>query len=161
MTTEANRVNAGVPTGGQFAAHDRAEGDVDLVASFRASQVREAQLSLHNNRLATKILAQTLLAERPDAAYFSVSEGEEGDYWNSEGVLLDADKNVIVEWTGELDCGDRLFEFIDLPFRKPRDPGGDGEPAPGFDWLELTEQTDKDYAEATIDLRLAAEQDIS
>lgn len=156
--TNQTRVSAGVPTGGQFAAQDRAEDTVTLVDAFRANQRAAHDLVHHNQRLATTILARMLLAERPDARYLTISEGEEGGYWNNGGTLLDADEQELIE-TDELDCADAIYDFVDLPLYAPTVWGEDA-PAPGFEWLTMTPGNHREYATATIDLQAAAAQEL-
>lgn len=160
MSTQ-DRVHAGVPTGGQFAAHDRSEDLVSLREQLRDGQRAELAQSRQNSRISAKILATAILAEYPTAVGMTITEGEDGGYWSIVGTITDEDGNELGT-TDEMPSGQELYADIDLPLNLQIDVDelGREAPAPGFDWLFMTPANRHDYATATVDLCLAAAQEL-
>ncbi|QOD06110.1 hypothetical protein [Pseudarthrobacter sp. BIM B-2242] len=172
MTTEPNRVDAGVPTGGQFAAKIksddvpslvRPEGEAALLG-FLANRdlVRErrerlyeqkAALDRQASQMAVRGLAVTLLKRYPDAAVLRIAENENenGCY---QAVKLEAADGTVLKDQADEDWlyesavnGTEVQEFVD-------DLSLDDS-----SWMSgiATSTTRKhDFKSAAIDLRAAA-----
>lgn len=140
MTTDY-RVHSGVPTGGQFAAHDRAEAEgslppastdkraavIDLTSlNARRDRVaalyRAAQKEIHITAAAE--IAATVLAEFPDARWVELGDG--GESYDSLWLVrvLDNDRQEIVGGGDSYDTEDLLGELsataTELPYAAPR-----------------------------------------
>lgn len=144
-----NRIAPGVPTGGQFAAHDRADDLVDLRADLAETEAAERLLIRRKAIIAMQLVAADILAEHPEARYFEMaySGGHQGTYGPLYAdVILDEHGEPIVDEDGrdviEFDAYDPYVRLV--PRRHPsqiKATERDGvvniapEPEPGFDWL--------------------------
>lgn len=171
MTTRPNRVDAGVPTGGQFATKIKSddvpslampEGEPALLGFLEdRDKVRErrehayeqlAALDQQASRMAVRGLAVTLLKKYPEAAVLRISEYENGCY--APVALEAADRTVLKDqlddgWIYETAVnGTEVGEFVtDLSVNDNA-------------WMSgiATDTSRKhDFKSATIDLRAAAQ----
>lgn len=137
MTTEPNRVDAGVPTGGQFATKLKSD-DVPALAApagqaallgllddrdaIRERRERiadqKAALDLQASRYSARGLAATLLAKYPDAKWLVIAENESGNGCYEGVKLLDPSGTVLKDdadedWLADTAVnGTEIQEFI-------------------------------------------------
>ncbi len=124
-----NRVQPGVPTGGQFAATTHPETDVGVshpepsvdqeriddldswVATYRQSKDATSRLSL-------ALMATTLRKEFPNARYLRLENSDQGEYMVAAEVT-DAGEDTVSDDLGEIEvegtglCVDNLASYLD------------------------------------------------
>lgn len=122
MNTTPKRVQAGIPTGGQFVpgAHD--ESDLALSASAAALPVsidlaaEDSMLSTELAQLrdlesraelrATRLLAATVRAEYPQGKFIVLDWSDQGGRSMMLNSVLDANTEIVVDDPWEMECCD-------------------------------------------------------
>lgn len=173
MTAEPNRVDAGVPSGGQFATKVKSdnvpslampEGEPALLGFLadrdavreRRERVYEqlADLDRQASQMAARGLAVTLLKSYPNAAVLKIAENQEGNGCYEPVSLETADGTVLKDqadegWIYETAVnGTEIGEFVtDLSVND----------SAWMDGIATSTTRKHDFKSATIDLRAAAQ----
>lgn len=115
-----NRVNAGVPTGGQFAAQDRAEAIVTLQGELASAGEEATKIAHRRSRLSAALIAEAILGEYPTATHLRLEPYDDAVIW-WPGEIIDADGNVLSE-DDELGLSGWTANIIaDRDLMKPRE----------------------------------------
>ena len=159
MTDQLRKKTTGEPTnnGGEFGHKQHAEAEVELTTSEIRSHAQSDYAAAHRLLVlsAAKAIAETILAEHPNASYVSLEESDQG-YGHVDGEIRSWDDEYLAD---ALDF-ELYDELHDLPTVKPTtvvrtETGTRYENDPDYAWL-IEVPSDQRYVASTFRIDLAA-----
>jgi hypothetical protein len=110
--TDQSRVNAGIPTGGQFAANNRSEGEVNLNAHLQGLYKQEIATTRRVVNATGKLMATEILERYPTAAKLHVGVSEEGPVgWESLSIF-DSEGQFIDEFEDDEELNESIHAVV-------------------------------------------------